>query len=230
MIKNIFFDLDDTLLDFKQAERESLTGALLSMGIPADDESLSLYSRINKACWLKLEQNEYTKEEVLINRFVIFFSELGIQADPKKARAEYESRLAENGSTTDGAVRILDELFGKYRLFIVSNGISATQHSRIERAGIGKYFDKIFISEDVGCEKPAKEFFKKVLDTLPDVLPCESLIIGDSLSADIPAGRGAGMHTCWFNPRKKPFLGDITPDFEIESLFEVTDYVLRQIK
>ncbi len=230
MIKNVFFDLDDTLLDFKRAERESLIGALGAMGIPHGDEILDLYSKINKECWLKLERKEYTKEEVLTNRFVFFFSELGIQADPMTARKEYERRLAENGSRTVGALEILEELVKKYRLFVVSNGVSAVQRSRINRAGLDKYFEKIFISEDVGCEKPAKEFFDRVLCGLTGVLPKESLIVGDSMSADIPAGMSVGMYTCLFNPRKKPLCGNIIPDFQIERLSEITERVIKSIK
>ena len=221
MIKNIFFDLDDTLLDFKGAERESLAATLDLLGIPYTDADLSRYSEINQACWLKLEKKEYTIDEVLTNRFVIFFAELGIEADVARVREEYEGRLAGSALVVFGAVEALSELRGKYRLFVVSNGVSRSQYSRISRAGISEYFERIFISEDVGCEKPAKEFFERVLGALPDVLPEESVIVGDSMTSDIPAGCGAGIYTCLFNPSGKAVTGNITPDFEISELWQL---------
>lgn len=225
MIKNIFFDLDDTLLDFKAAERESLTATLTAFGIPQDEAVLVRYSEINHSCWEKLQRKEYTLDEVLTRRFEIFFSELGIKADVPRVRADYERRLRESARPSRGAVELLRSLQGKYRIFVVTNGVSRSQYSRISNAGIGEYIERVFVSEDVGCEKPDPEFFKRVLAELGDVNESESIIVGDSMTSDIPAGAEAGMLTCLYNPEGKVYTQEPAPDFEIKRLSELSEII-----
>ena len=150
MIKHVFFDLDDTLLDFGKAEAAALKKALCLHGIEITPELSARYSRINDEQWKKLERGEMTREQVLLRRFEIFFAESGLSADAQAVQNDYERLLGIGHYFVDGAPELLEALSGRYRLYIASNGTASVQDGRIKSAGIGKYFDAVFISEHIG--------------------------------------------------------------------------------
>ena len=107
MIKNVLFDLDDTLLDFHKAEAEAIRFTLKKFGIDPSDENVQLYSRINRSCWAKLETGEFTRDEVLHRRFDILFDTLGIAGDSHRTQKVYEYRLSLGAYYLDGAKELL---------------------------------------------------------------------------------------------------------------------------
>lgn len=221
MIKTVFLDLDDTLFDFHKAEAVALSGMLNELGITPTEERLIRYSEINKLQWQKLERGEATREQVLIDRFRLFFLEFGIRCDAERARAIYERRLGIGHYFIDGAEELLEALYGKYRLYLASNGTAKVQKGRIESSGIEKYFEEIFVSQNIGHNKPSKEFFDFCFSKIDGFKRGEAIIVGDSLSSDILGGINAGIKTCLFNPRKKEITGSVIPDYEITSLDEL---------
>ena len=221
MIKNVLLDLDDTLLDFHRAEAEAIRHTLREVGIDPTDETVRLYSRINRSCWEKLELGEYTREEVLHKRFDILFDTLGTVGDSHATQRLYEYRLSLGAYYLDGAEELLDTLFGKYRLYLATNGIVNVQSRRIKDSGIGKYFDGIFVSERIGYNKPDKRFFDIAFLEIPDFSHSETVIIGDSLTSDIKGGLNAGIKTVFFNPKGQKNGTGITPHYEISSLSEL---------
>ena len=225
MLRNIFFDIDDTLLDFVKAESVALRSALGSFGIELSDELIEKYSRINSLQWEKLERGELSREEVLVSRFEIFFKELGITCSAFEAQKRYEYLLGVGHWFIDGAPELLEALYGRYRLYIVSNGTKSVQDRRIESAGIGKYFDGIFISQCIGADKPQSEFFSRCFAQIEDFKKEESIILGDRLSSDILGGINAGIKTCWFNPKNEPAREGIVPDYEIKKLAEFPELI-----
>ena len=218
MIKNIFIDLDDTILDFHKAERTALSATLEHLGIPPCEKTLKRYSEINRECWKRLETGEYTRYEVLHKRFQLLFSEMGIPQSERKAQSEYEYRLSLEHPFMEGGRELLESLFGKYRLYIASNGTAVVQDRRIKDAGLEKYFDGIFISQRLGFDKPNKEFFDRAFEKIPSFRKEETIILGDSLTSDILGGINAGIKTCYFNPRALKNDTGITPDYEISKL------------
>ena len=221
MIKNVFFDIDDTLLNFKKAEFEALSKTLRQLGIEPDSAMIERYSAINSAQWEKLERGELTRGQVLISRFELFFSEYGIGASAAEAQEKYEYLLGVGHWFIDGAPELLEALSGKYRLYIASNGTKSIQDRRIASAGIGKYFDRIFVSELIGAEKPQRAFFEYCFSQIPDFRREETIMVGDRLSSDILGGINAGILTCWFNPGALPARADIRHDYEIRCLAEL---------
>lgn len=221
MIKNILFDLDDTLLDFKMAERVALTKALNELGISVDDYIVSQYSKYNISQWKRLELGEITREQVKMNRFKLLFDELKLDLSPERATALYEDNLCIGHYFIDGAPEILEALYEQYNLYLVSNGAKRVQDSRLGSAGISKYFKGIFISEVVGCEKPNREFFDYCFSKIQDFKREETIIIGDSLSSDIKGGINAGIKTVWFNPHGEDNHTDIKADYIIRNLAEI---------
>ena len=221
MIRNVLFDLDDTLFDFHKAEKIALTKTLVHFGIDPTEETLALYSTINAAHWKRLELGEISREEVKVGRYRELFETIGVECDPVKATAYYESMLAIGHYFMPGAPELLEELYGKYRLYIVSNGTAKVQEGRIGSSGIKKYMDGIFLSQVLGANKPDKQFFDICFAEIPDFSLSETVIIGDSLSSDIKGGINAGIITVWFNPKGIENDNDIKPDYTIKELSEV---------
>ena len=221
MIKFVFLDLDDTIFDFHKAEAIALSGMLGEIGVDPTPERIERYSEINSACWKKLERKEMTRDEVLVERFRLFFLEFGIDAPPSVARHIYEKRLGIGHYFMDGAEELLRTLYGKYRLFLASNGTAAVQKGRIDSSGIARFFEEIFVSQTVGYNKPSKEFFYHCFGKIDRFDKSQAIIVGDSLSSDILGGKNAGIKTCLYNPKMKENKTDIVPDFEINNLCEL---------
>ena len=111
MIRNVLFDLDDTLFDFHKAEKIALTKTLVHFGIDPTEETLALYSTINAAHWKRLELGEISREEVKVGRYRELFKSICVECDPVKATAYYESMLAIGHYFMPGAPELLVELY-----------------------------------------------------------------------------------------------------------------------
>lgn len=223
----VLLDLDNTILDFNTAERHALSRAFAELGLPFDDEIAALYHRINIQHWEMLEDGVLTRAQVLTQRFEALFKELGIEGDGDRTQALYESRLSEGHWFLPGAEELLESLSGPYRLFICSNGTQRVQDGRIGSAGIAKYFEKIFISEHMGANKPEALYFERCFREIPGFRRENAIILGDSLTSDIRGGKNAGVLTCWYNPTGKTNAGPIYPDYEIASLGEFEGLLKR---
>ena len=219
--KKLLFDLDDTILDFRTAERTSIRRTFEAFSIPADEAVLRRYSEINVGCWQRLERGTMTREEVLVGRFELLFRELGIAASARAVQDHYEALLESGHYFVPGAPELLEELYPRYELYLISNGNLRTQEGRLKSAGISPFFKGIFISEVIGVNKPAKAFFDACFTAIPDFRREDALIVGDSLSSDILGGINAGVRTCWFNPDGIPLSGSVRPDYEIHALGEL---------
>ena len=218
MLKTIFFDLDDTLLDFSRAEAEALGRALRTFDIDPASAVLDRYHVINREQWELLEEGVLTRDQVLTRRFDLLFEELGVCRSSREVCDCYEGLLAEGHWFVPGAQELLAELAPRYGLYLASNGAAAVQRARLKSAGISPYFKNIFISEELGADKPSPAFFVAAFAAIPDFDPASALMVGDSLTSDIRGGRNAGIRTCWFNPQRKPARPDITPDDMITDL------------
>ena len=221
MFEFLFIDLDDTILDFQKAEHIALQKTLKEFGVEPMEEICARYSQINREHWEALERKELTREQVLVGRFATLFRELGVEADAQHCARCYEGNLAVGHYFLPGAREAVESLAKTYKLYIASNGTKRVQDSRLESADIGKYFQDIFISQDMGADKPSRIFFERCFARIPGLDPEKTMIVGDSLSSDIQGGINAGIATCWVNPKHKE--GKIKPDYEIESLSQLEE-------
>jgi len=217
----ILLDVDDTILDFHADEAVALSRTLRESGLEPTAERIKRYSQINQYMWEQLEEGELTRMEVLVKRFEIFFAEQGIECSGYETQKAYEHYLSLDHHFMPQAEELLERLYGCYPLYIVSNGTGVVQDGRIKSSGIGKYFEKIFISERMGANKPSIEFFDKCFAEIDGFERENAIIIGDSLTSDIRGGINAGIKTCWFNPEGKSGRDDIKADYEIRSLLEL---------
>lgn len=216
----VFLDLDDTLLDFRKAEALALSKTLKELDIEPSSEIIARYSEINRQQWELLEKGLRSRDEILTARFELLFGELGIAREGAAAREIYEGRLAQGHFFIEGAEALLEALHGRYALYIASNGTAAVQAGRIESAGLARFFEGIFISEELGFNKPDARFFERCFEKIDRADRERAIIVGDSLSSDIQGGRNAGIKSCWFNPGGKP-AGPVAPDFCIAALSEL---------
>lgn len=222
MIKTVFLDLDDTILDFQKSERIAIRRTLSEIGIDPTEDVLKRYIEINLSCWRALELGEMTRDRVLYGRFTRLFSELGVHASPENTQRRYEKYLGMEYDFLPGGKELLEEFkkCGKYRLYMATNGIPEVQKPRIQNSGVGEYFSGIFISEEIGYSKPDVRFFERCFERIDGFKNDEAIIVGDSLSSDIKGGINAGIKTCHFNPKNKPY-HDIKPDYKINKLSEL---------
>ncbi len=213
----ILFDADGTLLNFSKGEREALCEALLELGVTADEDMIATYSQINEGLWKKLEKKEITKEVLVYHRFELLFDRYGIVGDPQKMAKAYMTSLSQKGYLLEGARELCERLYGKVRLYIVTNGIEFIQRGRFNSTGLGRYFNDVFISEIIGCEKPDVQYFAYVAEHIPNFCGEKTLIVGDSLTSDIKGGIAYGIDTCWFNPKAKEAPEDMREQITFEA-------------
>lgn len=221
MIRNVLLDADDTLFDFHLSEREALAAALRSFGVEPTPQMIRRYSEINGECWKMLEKKQITRADLLVLRYERLFAEFGLMLSPSAVSDRYAEELGKQYHLFEGAESLLRRLSQNRRVYIASNGNRQVQRERIRRAGIGPYLSGIFISQELGADKPERAFFEACFARIPDFRPEETVMVGDSLSSDIAGGRNAGIRTVWYNPGGLVPPPDMAPDAEIHRLCEL---------
>ena len=225
MIKVILWDVDGTMLDFKKAEYVAIKKCFEIFGLgECTDEMISRYSEINRRYWEKLERKEMSKPEILVNRFVDFFASENIMTDCAESfNKEYQVQLGETICFCDNCYELIKDLKGKVKQYAVTNGTKVAQDKKLLKSGLIDIFDGIFISEEVGFEKPAVEFFDAVWKEIGNYEKEEVVIVGDSLTSDIQGGNNAGILCCWYNPKKAENKYDLKIDMEIDNLYQILE-------
>ena len=218
MIRNLFFDIDDTILDFRGGEAVAIRKTLTLADVSPTDETVSLYCEINSALWKQLEMGTVTREILLVERFARLFSSIGADADPAKTQQTYAEQLSLTHDFMPGAEEMLALLRNKYCLCAITNGTASVQKPRMRAARLDRFFSKVFISQEIGYEKPDTAFFDACFSDMPSWKREETMVIGDSLSSDILGGIRAGLRTCWYNPHHKARPTDMPIDYEIHDL------------
>ena len=217
MVEFLFLDLDDTILDFHKAERIAICATIRDFGVEPTEDLLQRYHQINRWHWEQLELGRLTRDEVLENRFKVLFDELGIAVNATACARAYEKNLSIGHYFLPGAEEAVASLSKKYRLFLASNGTASVQKGRMTSANLYRFFEKVFVSQEIGHNKPSKAYFDGCFSQIPGFDPKKAMIVGDSLSSDIQGGINAGITTVWVNPEHKP-CGTVRPDYQIDAL------------
>lgn len=217
----LLFDADNTLLDFDENERVSLSETFLHFGLPCDEKVLKLYHEINLMYWEMLSRKEIERDELLIKRFETLFEKVGIKADPVATENRYRTNLGNGCQVMSGAMEVCRQLRKDYKLYIITNGVAKTQHNRLEKSGLADLMDDIFISDEIGYNKPDREFFEYVEKHIPGFEAKRALVIGDSLFSDIRGGVEYGLDTCYLNIYHKENSSEIQPTYEIQDIVEL---------
>lgn len=200
-MKTILLDIDDTLLDFNACAKEAMKQTFKIYDLTFTEEIFEKYMQIDLRLWKEYENGDIRKETVLNARFVELFKETKMDQDGKEFEHTYQNFISQQCHFIPGAREILKYLSEKYDVYVVTNAPSTTQIKRLKIAGIDKYVKDVFISDLIGHNKPKAEFFDYCFKHIKDFNKDETIIIGDSLTADIQGGNNAGIQTCWFNPK-----------------------------
>ncbi len=218
----ILWDVDQTLLDFKKSESYAIRFCFRKFGKEASNETVSAYSSINENFWKQIEKGQINKKEALVERFRTLFRQIGEEDIEAEAfQKEYADALGSVYYFQDDSYNLLNQLKGKYRQYLVTNGVTYTQMKKLRLSGLDKLVDGIFVSEQLGVPKPHKEFFEQCFCAIPGFQREKALIVGDSLSSDMQGGNNAQISTCWYNPAglENPF--NIRIDYQIKDLNEI---------
>lgn len=213
--KHIFFDLDHTIWDFDKNAEEALhelyaIHQLKDIGLHSAELFIETYTRNNHALWADYHTGKITKHELREARFKKTFTELGVHPDniPEGFEDAYVKLCPTKTNLFPHAHETLQYLQGKYTLHLISNGFRESQDIKIGNTNIGGYFTHIIISEIVGYNKPDKAIFEHGLN-LAGAKKEESLMIGDSLEADVYGALNCGIDAIYFNPFNLPKPADV---------------------
>ena len=213
--KIILADIDNTLLDFDKGSAAGVQNVMHYYGVPYDHSCLAKYLALNDSLWKRYEKGEIEKHVIFETRFSAFMAMFGVEADALFANGLYVEGLKSRVFYKPNCMEFLEAVKGKYKLYALTNGVADTQHVRLGKSGLLPYFDGVFISEEMGCKKPEKEFFDKVFAAIGPVEKKDCIMLGDSLTSDMLGGRNAGVATC--------YIGDTDPQSEL------CDYVIHDL-
>lgn len=219
--KTLLFDLDDTLFDFKAAEKHAISSLMKELAVTPTEENIQTYSQINQSFWNRFEKGLIKKDALLKERFETFFQRHQLEVNGNEMDIKFRSYLEKSHFLIEDSTNLLDSLFPNYDLYAVTNGVSKTQYRRLSDSGLDHYFKDVFVSEDTGFQKPMLEYFNYVFKRIPDFKTHNTLIIGDSLTSDILGGQNAGIDSCWFNPHHLANPAHIKPTYQITDLKEL---------
>lgn len=205
--KVIYFDLDDTLLDHKAAERAGLTEIYACFPVlreVAIDRLADTYYQINRTQWERYSRKEITREQLQQNRFKLTLLRLGLDARQHQAMGRYYMRCYRNHwQWISGAKEAYDNIRRRYPVGILTNGFTETQQKKFKYFNFYTTADYRVISEEVGALKPDPNVFEHATK-LAGVAPDQVLYIGDSFTSDIEGGANYGWNTAWFTRNGKP--------------------------
>lgn len=226
--KVLIFDADETLFDFKKAEKEAFKETILEFGIDYDESyHFETYKIINSAIWKELESGLITQSKLKIERFKRLSDKLQIHFDEIEFANAYMKHLANGSFLFKDSTDLIESIKDKYTLIIITNGLTVVQEKRIKQSSIAKYFKNIVISENIGISKPHPGIFEYALKNMKNINKNDVLMIGDSLSSDIQGGNNFEIDTCWYNPNKIKNKTDLKPTYEVCSLKELKNLLLN---
>jgi putative hydrolase of the HAD superfamily len=227
---HLFFDLDHTLWDFRTNSRAVLRDLFNELdlgerGVPDPDALIDVYEEINAGLWKRMENGTLDKHVMRVLRFRNTLLRFGVKDEPiaKVMGDEYLERTPRMTGLFPGTLEFLHELRRSYGLHIITNGFELTQATKLKSSGLTGLFDHVITSEGAGAGKPDQRIFAKALK-LAKADPAGSLMIGDSITADMDGARAAGMDQAHFHPHEE---GDPLATYRIRNIEELRPLLIR---
>lgn len=224
-VKAVLIDIDNTILDFDRCSEEAIKQSARHFGITLPENYFEVFSECNDKLWHLLEEGIITKQDIYDRRWVEIFKRLGVDADGIAFEKMFREKIRSITIPVDGAKELLQYLSGKYPVYCASNASREQQEKRLRSENFHQYMSGFFISEDIGFQKPAKEFFFACTNALYPVKPSEIVMIGDSVNADIIGAKSFGLKTIWFNFRKEEYDDYNFTDYTVNSLGEIKNII-----
>ena len=227
MYKYIIFDVDDTLLDFYNAFKNARIAVADKLGVTYSQDYMAFDEKCGWQAWKESGLDNTTSKEIQDNyhdyyyqyirnhnKYLLQGLELPFDEDELfdcYIKSISSSEILQESRT----LQVYAMLSKKYKLALATNGIGKIQRCRI--SDFMPYTYKKYISEEIGCIKPSKEFFKYMIHDL-QCNPGECLMIGDSITNDMTGAKAVGMDACFYNIKSKKKLDTVIVDYEIESI------------
>ena len=206
-ISNVFFDLDYTLWDFKKNSDLTFEKIFDQLKINLNlSRFLAAYEGINLYYWKLHRENKISQKELRHKRLTKTFEAIDFAFDSNKIELIsdlYILNLSTFSNLFEGAITLLDGLKSKYHLHIITNGYEEIQNHKIKNSGLTSYFENVFTAEKVGYKKPNPIIFEYALDH-SQANAQSSVMIGDSLDADVMGAINVGMQAIHFNSHNEP--------------------------
>lgn len=206
--KHLFFDFDDTLWDFQKNSalvlEELFQEFALEKKLNTDFETfLASYKKTNLELWSSYYKRLITKHDMRDNRFNKVFKQFGYDNYDENLviTKHYLSRGPTGTFLKEGCTETLDYLKEKYKLHIITNGFSESQHIKINSSGLKSYFETVIISDEHQLIKPEEKIFR-LAEKLSGAAKHECVMIGDSLESDIAGALNAGWKAIYFTENK----------------------------
>lgn len=222
LYKALFIDIDNTLLAFRPSSQVALRKTFEHYGFAYEPEYYEVFFWIGEILWGQQKQELITIDQIQERIFPRLLLALGLEADGRAMNDTFHELLHQEAVLEPQALEVIRELSQHYRLYTASNGFLAMQRSRLEIAGLLPYFTDLFVSDDIGAEKPSVAFFEEAMRR-SGTKPEEVLFIGDSLAADMVGAERVGMDRCWYNPTESPRPLSPSLTYEITSLTELIE-------
>ena len=220
MIKAVFLDVDNTLLDFNLSAKEAIKAAFLELNLTFSDNIMPTFLSVNDELWRRIEKKELTRQELHRIRWQIVFDKLQINAVGTEMEQLFLQNLFNCAILVDGALDLVKYLSKKYDVYTASNAPYPQQVNRLTISGIMPFVKGIMNFESQGIHKPQKRFFEKCLQAVSPIKNDEIVLIGDSLTADMQGGKAVGFTTIWFNRQNKEKPNGLC-DYTVSSLAEI---------
>lgn len=223
----VLLDLDGTLFDYDRAEADAVARTLRGAGLPAGEDSLARYRRINRAYWSALERGATSAAQLRTGRWAELITELApdrsAAIDLEVLAVGYLQHLAAGTHLLPGAEQVVARLQVSHRIAFITNGLADVQRPRLAASALADAGEVLVVSEEVGAAKPAAAIFDAAFAAMGQPHRSQVTMVGDSLSADIAGGRAYGLRTVWVAPRSAPDPDTATqrPDHRIDSLDEL---------
>lgn len=219
MIKAVLIDIDDTIFDFEKCSKNSFLKTLEKFNLKFKEEDFSYFNKVNDILWTKQKLGEINIKEVFIKRDYQMGKYFNLDIEKGLFNDLFVKFLYDEIEMVDGIEDLLLYLSDKYKIFTASNGIFKMQENRLKKSNLDKYFDKIFVPDKIGFEKPDKKFFQKIMD-LTKFSNDDLIMIGDSIKSDIIGAKNSKIKSIYFNKEDKK-ISDKNFTYQVKNLSEI---------
>ena len=192
---------------------------------PTFDDYYNIYLPNNINLWAQYRQGLISKNELIIERLLFPLRPFGIDDETfaTNLNEDFLNRTSSKTKLLPHTLEVLEYLRPNYKMLILSNGFEEVQYKKINNSGLAHFFDEIVLSDDIGVNKPHPDIFDYALQKA-GALRHETLMIGDSLEADIRGAKNSNIDQVWFDLGIETAT-DLTPTFHIHSLLELKDFL-----
>lgn len=219
----ILFDADETLFHFDAFKGLQLMFSRFGVEFTLAD--FQEYQTVNLPLWVDYQDGKISARHLQVTRFERWAEKLSVTAE--YLNAAFLTAMADICTLLPGAAELVDALYGKVQMGIITNGFTDLQKVRLERTGLLHAFSPVVISEEVGVAKPDVAIFEHALSQMAHPPREHVLMVGDNPHSDIQGGINAGFDTCWLNHASQPAPEGITPHYQVASLSELQQLLTK---